>query len=86
MSDIVIVELQAIAGALLIAKRTLDDVLARVTINPGPAQDPAAHAALTGILGTSQLIAADVEQIQAVATGLPEKPSGGARPRAGRRR
>jgi hypothetical protein len=71
MTDIVIVELQAIAGGLALAKRTLDDVLARVTVNPGPQQDPAAKAALASIVGTSQLITQEAQQIQAIGVGTP---------------
>lgn len=81
MTDLVIVELQAIAGTLLIAKRTLDDVLARITINPGPAQDPAAHSALMSIIGTAKLVAAEAEQIQAVSTGVPDETPGAPRRR-----
>lgn len=66
MADISIVELQAVAGGLLLAKRTLDDVLARVTVNPGPVNDPAAQAALATIIATSQAITQESQQIQAV--------------------
>jgi len=71
MTDIAIVELQAIAGTLPIAKSTLDDVLARVTIGPGPIGDPAAQPALKTIIGTSQLITAEAQQILALGTGVP---------------
>lgn len=74
MADIVIVELQAIAGGLALAKRTLDDVLARVAGNPGPIQDPAGQGAqaLNAILATSNLITAEAQQIQALgAAGTP---------------
>ncbi len=69
MADITVVELQAIAGGLALAKRTLDDVLARVTVNPGPVQDPAGPGAqaLNAIIATSKLITAEAQQIQALA-------------------
>jgi hypothetical protein len=70
-NNIVIVELQAIAGGIALAKRTLDDVQARVTANPGPQQDPAAQAALATIIGTSQLITQEAQQIQALPAGVP---------------
>jgi len=66
MADIVSVELQAILGGLVLAKRTLDDVLARVTADPGPHQDPATLATLTKIVSTSQLITAEAQQIQTI--------------------
>ena len=69
MSDIVTVELQAIAGGLALAKRTLDDVLARVTVNPGPQNDPAKAQALQTIIATSQLITAEAQQVQAILAG-----------------
>jgi hypothetical protein len=72
MSNIVVVELQAIAGGLQLAKRTLDDVLARVTRDPGPANDPAALLALTNIIATSQAATAVAQQIQVLAN-----PTGG---------
>ena len=59
-------ELRAIAGGLQLAKRTLDDVLARVQRDPGPMQDPAVQASLTDILTTSQAITAETQQIQAL--------------------
>lgn len=70
-NNIVIVELQAIAGGLQLAKRTLDDVFARVTKDPGPIQDPAAQAALTSIIATSQLITTEGQQVQVAGAGTP---------------
>ena len=69
MADITVVELQAIAGGLTLAKRTLDDVLARVTVSPGPVQDPAGPGAqaLATIIATSQLINQEALQIKALA-------------------
>jgi hypothetical protein len=69
MANIVVVELQAIAGGLQLAKRTLDDVLARVAGDPGPIQDPAAQAALNTIIATSQLITTEAQQIQRLGGG-----------------
>lgn len=69
MADISIIELQAVAGGLRLAKRTLDDVLARVTTNPGPINDPAAQAALQDILSTSAAINTEAKQIQALGVG-----------------
>lgn len=65
MANITIVELQAVAGGLQLAKRTLDDVLARVGKDPGPIQDPAAQAALASITASTQAITTDTQQIQA---------------------
>jgi hypothetical protein len=72
MANIVIVELQAVAGGLQLVKRTLDDVLARVAGDPGPISDPAAAAALNAIIATSQLVNQEAQQIQALgAAGVP---------------
>jgi len=72
MADIAVVELQAVAGGLALAKRTLDDVLARVGRDPGPANDPAAIQALNNIVATSGLITQEAQQIQAIgAAGTP---------------
>jgi hypothetical protein len=76
-ANIVDVELQAISGGLQLAKRTLDDVLARVTVNPGPTQDPVALTALTSIIATSQLIMQEAQQIQTIMN-----PTGGGTPGA----
>jgi len=73
-NNIVITELQAVAGALVLAKKTMDDALARVTINPGPQQDPAAQAALASIAATSLLINQEAVQIQNL-PGTPGVPS-----------
>jgi len=73
MANIITTELQMIAGGLQLAKRTLDDVLARVQVGPGPQQDPAALAALTTIIGTSGLITPEATQIQTILT----TPAGG---------
>jgi hypothetical protein len=76
--DIIVVELQAIAGGLQLAKRTLDDVLARVTVNPGPINTPGdqatAMAALASIIGTAGLIVPEAQQIQ---TLMSSPPAGG---------
>lgn len=77
MSDIVNVELQAIAGGLALAKRTLDDVLARVTVNPGPQNDPAKQQSLQNIVATAQLITTEAQQIQAVLAGPAPVPGAG---------
>ncbi len=66
MADISIIELQAVAGGLRLAKRTLDDVLARVTTNPGPINDPAAQTALKAIVDTGNAIVAEAQRIQAL--------------------
>ncbi|HEY1957738.1 MAG TPA: hypothetical protein VGH28_19090 [Polyangiaceae bacterium] len=66
MADISIIELQAVAGGLRLAKRTLDDVLARVGRDPGPINDPAAQTALQAILDTSAALNAEAKQIQAL--------------------
>jgi hypothetical protein len=71
MANPIIFELQAVAGGLHLAKRGLDDVLAKVTSNPGPIQDPAAVAALTDIVATSQAITAEAQQIQALPGSAP---------------
>ncbi len=73
MANIVDVELQAISGGLALAKRTLDDVFARVTINPGPPQDPVAIAAIAAIIATSNAILTEAQQIQTIIN-----PTGGA--------
>jgi hypothetical protein len=76
--DIIVAELQAIAGGLQLAKRTLDDVQARVTVNPGPQQDPAAQAtamaALASIIGTAGLIGPEAQNIQNL---MNSNPAGG---------
>jgi hypothetical protein len=64
MANPVIFEIRAVAGGLHLAKRALDDVLAKVTNNPGPVQDPAFQAALADILATSPAVTADAQQIQ----------------------
>lgn len=65
MADITIIELQAVAGGLRLAKRTLDDVAARVGRDPGPINEPAAQTALQAILDTSRAIMDEAAQIQA---------------------
>ena len=78
-NNIIVVELQAIAGGLALAKRTLDDVLARVQTSPGPIQDPAGQTAamnaIAAIIGTSSLITPEGTQIQGMLT-----PAGSAPP------
>ena len=73
--NIVVAELQAVAGGLLLAKKTLDDVLARVTIDPGPVQDPAAQNALASILASTGSMQAEATQIQTMGAGTPGTPS-----------
>ena len=70
-TSIVVVELQSVAGALQLVKRTLDDVLARVAGDPGPISDPAAVTALASIVATSQLVNQEAQQIQALGAGVP---------------
>lgn len=74
MTDITIIELQAVAGGLRLAKRTLDDVLVRVQKDPGPINDPAAQTALRAILDTTQALTAEAKQIQAAGGGGPGTP------------
>ena len=73
MTDISIIELQAVAGGLQLVKRTLDDVLARVAGNPGPINDPAGQGPqlLNTIIATSGNITQEAQQIQAAAAGTP---------------
>jgi hypothetical protein len=81
-NNIIVVELQAIAGGIALAKRTLDDVLARVQSSPGPVQDPAGQTtamnALAAIIGSSALITPEATQIQGMLT-----PAGGSAPPVG---
>lgn len=72
MADIVNVELQAVSGGLQLVQRTLQDILNRVTVNPGPIQTPAAIALLGTILASTQTAAATTQQLQAIAN-----PTGG---------
>ncbi len=66
MANPVIFEIRAVAGGLQLAKKGLDDVLAKVTISPGPTQDPAFQAALTDIMAALPALTADANQIQAM--------------------
>ncbi len=66
MANPVIFEIRAVAGGLHLAKRTLDDVLAKVTSSPGPVQDPAFQAALADIMATLPALTTDANQIQAL--------------------
>ncbi len=75
MANIVNVELQAVSGAITLAKRTLDDVLARVTRDPGPTQDPAVQQTLATIIATAQAATGVAQQIQAL--GNPAGGGGG---------
>lgn len=71
MADVVTVELQAVSGALHLAKRAMDDVVARVTKDPGPLQDPAKLALLTDIITNSQAITLQAQNVQTILTGTP---------------
>jgi len=69
MADAITVELQAVSGALHLAKRAMDDVVARVTRDPGPQQDPAKLALLADIITTSQAIGQEAQQVQTAIGG-----------------
>jgi len=80
MASIIDVELTAVSGGLQLAKRTLDDVLARVTVNPGPPYDPAAIASIAAIIATAQSIVTESQQIQTILQS--SNPTGGGTPGA----
>ena len=71
MADAVTLELQAVSGALLLAKRTLDDVANRVGRDPGPPSDPAKLQALTNIIASSQAITQQAQNVQTIIAGTP---------------
>ena len=68
-NNIDLTELTAIAGGLTLAKKALDDVFARVTVAPGPIQNPQGIALANSIVSTSQLINAEAQQVLQIANG-----------------
>ena len=77
-NNIVLVELQAIAGTLQLVNNALNNVFASVTKDPGPIQNPQGQSASGSIVATSQAINTVAQQIQQIANGNPAGGGGGA--------